>query len=95
MRDTYLLTSRHSNKPLSLPNFTGARRYHKKVERPACRRSAPMKTTMKTSITLPGISIPNLSETLRLARVALTAEEFDEWLAQISTAEQAGQEAAA
>ena len=54
-----------------------------------------MKTTMKISITLPGISIPNLSETLRLARVALTAEEFDEWLAQISTAEQAGQEAAA
>ena len=40
-----------------------------------------MKTTMKTSITLPGISIPNLSETLRLARIALTAEEFAEWLA--------------
>ena len=54
-----------------------------------------MKTTMKISITLPGISIPNLSETLRLARVALTAEEVAEWLAQISTAEAAGQEAAA
>ena len=53
-----------------------------------------MKTTMKTSITLPGISIPNLSETLRLARIALTAEEFTEWLAQISTAQHGQEEAA-
>jgi hypothetical protein len=36
---------------------------------------------METFLSLPGISIPNLSETLRLARIALTAEEFDEWIA--------------
>jgi hypothetical protein len=54
-----------------------------------------MKTTMETFLSSPGISIPKLAETLRLARIALTAEEFDEWLVQISTAEQAGQEAAA
>jgi hypothetical protein len=54
-----------------------------------------MKTTMETFLSSPGISIPNLSETLRLARIALTAEEFAEWLVQISTAEAAGQEAAA
>jgi hypothetical protein len=53
-----------------------------------------MKTTMKTSITLPGISIPNLAETLRLARIALTAEEFAEWFAQISTAQHGQEEAA-
>jgi len=54
-----------------------------------------MKTTMETFLSSPRISIPNLSETLRLARIALTAEEFAEWLALNSTAEQAGQEAAA
>jgi hypothetical protein len=54
-----------------------------------------IKTTMETFLSSPGISIPKLAETLRLARIALTAEEFDEWLVQISTAEAAGQEAAA
>jgi len=34
-------------------------------------------------------------EEMRLARVALDHEELAEWLVQISTAEQAGQEAAA
>ena len=50
---------------------------------------------MKTSITLPRISIPNLSETLRLARIALTPEELAEYVAQISTTEQMGQGEAA
>jgi hypothetical protein len=47
---------------------------------------------METFLSLPGISIPNLSETLRLARIALTTEEFAEFLAKLAAAEQ--QEAA-
>lgn len=54
-----------------------------------------MKTTMETFLSSPGISIPKLAETLRLARIALTAEEFEEWFVQFSTAEAAEQEAAA
>jgi Asp-tRNA(Asn)/Glu-tRNA(Gln) amidotransferase C subunit len=47
------------------------------------------------SSTTSAIPASDLQEILRLARIALTAEEFDEFIGQITTAEQAGQEAAA
>ena len=85
------LKLRHSSPP-NEPRGTASSR--KSWGAPLAGGTPRMKTTMKTSITLPGISIPNLSETLRLARIALTAEEFAEWLAQISTAQHGQEEAA-
>jgi hypothetical protein len=50
---------------------------------------------MRTSPNPPTDSSADLAALLRLARAALTAEEFAEFIGQITTAEQAGQEAAA
>ena len=50
---------------------------------------------MKTYTTTTGSASPVEREEMRLARIALDHEELAEWLALISTAEQAGQEAAA
>jgi hypothetical protein len=41
MRDTSLLTSRHSNKPHSLPNFTGAWRPLERVGAPRVTAERP------------------------------------------------------
>ena len=50
---------------------------------------------MRTSPNPPADSSLDLAALLRLAKAALDDEEFAEFVSQITTAEQAGQEAAA